>query len=94
MLLQKARHAKRIYSTIMYSKTNCDGYKPEGITYPSGKMQEKLLSEFYQDIQLDPSSIAYLEAHSTGTIVGGMKLKFMLNLWKLNFSAQRIQTDC
>lgn len=70
-LLQKAKDAKRIYSTVLYSKTNCDGYKPEGITYPSGKMQEKLLSEFYQDIQVDPSSISYLEAHSTGTFVGG-----------------------
>lgn len=71
-LLQKAKHAKRIYAKVLYSKTNCDGYKPEGITYPSGKMQEKLLSEFYQDIQMDPSSISYLEAHSTGTVVGGM----------------------
>ncbi|KAJ6625428.1 Fatty acid synthase [Pseudolycoriella hygida] len=70
ILLQKAKHAKRIYSTVVYTKTNCDGYKPEGITYPSGKMQEKLLSEFYQDIQMDPSSVSYVEAHGTGTIVG------------------------
>lgn len=70
-LLQKARDAKRVYGTVVYSKTNCDGYKPEGITYPSGKIQEKLLVEFYQDIQMDPSSISYLEAHSTGTLVGG-----------------------
>lgn len=35
-------------------------------------MQEKLLREFYQDIQMDPASISYLEAHSTGTLVGGM----------------------
>ncbi|KAG4069737.1 hypothetical protein HA402_003178 [Bradysia odoriphaga] len=69
-LLQKAKAAKRIYSTVVYSKTNCDGYKPEGITYPSGKMQEKLLTEFYEDIQMDPSSISYLEAHCTGTVVG------------------------
>ncbi|KAG4070516.1 hypothetical protein HA402_012306, partial [Bradysia odoriphaga] len=70
ILLQKAKVAKRIYSTVLYSKTNCDGYKPEGITYPSGKMQEKLLSEFYEDIQMDPSSVSYVEAHSTGTFVG------------------------
>ena len=70
LFLQKAKDAKRIYSTVVYSKTNCDGYKPEGITYPSGLMQEKLLTEFYEDIRLDPSSVAYVEAHSTGTLVG------------------------
>lgn len=70
LFLQKARDAKRIYSSVLYSKTNCDGYKTEGITYPSGLMQNKLLSEFYEDIGLDPSHLAYVEAHSTGTVVG------------------------
>lgn len=46
------------------------GYKPEGITYPSGAMQQKLLSEFYDEVKIDPSTLAYVEAHSTGTIVG------------------------
>lgn len=70
ILLQKAKDAKRIYATVEYSKTNCDGYKLEGITYPSSHMQEKLLNEFYKDIELDPSTINYVEAHSTGTAVG------------------------
>lgn len=70
IFLQKAKDAKRSYCSVLYSKTNCDGYKTEGITYPSGAMQEKLLSEFYDDIGIDPSSLAYLEAHSTGTKVG------------------------
>lgn len=88
VFLQKAKDAKRIYATVVYSKTNCDGtsyafclhefqfelynfdstifyigYKPEGITYPSGAMQQKLLSEFYDEIQIDPSTLAYVEAH-------------------------------
>jgi len=29
--LQKKESAKRIYATVVKSKTNCDGYKPEGI---------------------------------------------------------------
>lgn len=70
LYLQKAKDAKRIYSTVVYSKTNCDGYKSEGITYPSGKMQQKLLNEFYEDVRIDPASISYVEAHSTGTLVG------------------------
>lgn len=68
--IQKAKESKRVYAQLMYTKTNCDGYKEEGITYPSGKIQMKLLKEFYQEINFDPSVISYMEAHSTGTIVG------------------------
>lgn len=64
------RDAKRAYANVVYSKANCDGYKIEGITYPSGDMQQALLTEFYDDIQLDPTSLSYVEAHSTGTRVG------------------------
>lgn len=70
LFLQKARDAKRSYATVVYSKTNCDGYKAEGITYPSGKMQQQLLNEFYDDVRIDPSTVSYVEAHSTGTLVG------------------------
>lgn len=41
-----------------------------GITYPSGEIQEALLTEFYDDLQMDPTSLTYVEAHSTGTVVG------------------------
>jgi fatty acid synthase len=70
MYLQKAKNAKRCYANLLYSKANCDGYKEEGITYPSGKMQMRLLKEFYEDINIPPSSVDFVEAHSTGTIVG------------------------
>ncbi|XP_070141375.1 fatty acid synthase [Drosophila kikkawai] len=70
LFLQRKRDAKRVYASIVYSKTNCDGYKPEGITYPSGTVQEKLLDEFYKEIDYSPKDIGYLEAHSTGTVVG------------------------
>lgn len=70
VFLQKAKDAKRVYADVIYSKTNCDGFKEEGITYPSGTMQRKLLSEFYQEIAIDPATVGYVEAHSTGTVVG------------------------
>ncbi|XP_034485184.1 fatty acid synthase isoform X2 [Drosophila innubila] len=70
MFLQRKRDAKRVYASVIYSKTNCDGYKPEGITYPSGKVQEKLLHEVYREIDVTPNDLGYLEAHSTGTVVG------------------------
>lgn len=70
MYLQRKRNAKRIYANVVYSKANCDGFKIEGITYPSGGMQQQLLTEFYDDLQLDPTSLTYVEAHATGTVVG------------------------
>lgn len=70
IFLQKMKDAKRVYSSLIYTKTNCDGYKEQGVTYPSGEMQAKLLSEFYDDIKIDPASVSYIEAHSTGTLVG------------------------
>ncbi|XP_055698842.1 fatty acid synthase [Phlebotomus papatasi] len=70
IFLQQAKDAKRIYAKIIYSKINCDGYKEEGITYPSGQMQRKLLTEFYQEVGIDPRKVDFMEAHSTGTLAG------------------------
>lgn len=33
-------------------------------------MQQELLEEFYRDLKIDPSTMHYVEAHSTGTVVG------------------------
>ncbi|XP_067206011.1 fatty acid synthase-like [Linepithema humile] len=68
--LQKANVAKRIYATVVYGKTNCDGYKEQGITFPSSKMQQTLLEEFYKECGISPTSLGYMEAHGTGTYVG------------------------
>ncbi|XP_020298895.1 fatty acid synthase-like, partial [Pseudomyrmex gracilis] len=70
LLLQKAKDARRIYATCVNVKTNCDGFKEEGITYPSFEMQKALLEEFYEECKIAPSEISYMEAHGTGTIVG------------------------
>lgn len=51
----------------MYSKTNNDGFKKEGLTFPSSVTQTRLIREFYDDLRMDPSRIDYVEAHSTGT---------------------------
>ncbi|XP_044764314.1 fatty acid synthase-like [Coccinella septempunctata] len=70
ILLQKAKDSRRIYATMLHAKTNCDGYKEQGITYPSGETQTKLLTEFYNECNVDPRSLSFLEAHGTGTKVG------------------------
>ncbi|XP_062548544.1 fatty acid synthase-like [Armigeres subalbatus] len=70
VFLQKAKDAKRIYSYVVHSSANCDGFKSEGITYPSGLVQQQLLTEFYDKVEISPTEVAYVEAHSTGTFVG------------------------
>uniref|UniRef100_A0AAG5D8B2 Fatty acid synthase n=2 Tax=Anopheles atroparvus TaxID=41427 RepID=A0AAG5D8B2_ANOAO len=70
ILLQKAKDSKRIYAHVVNTKTNCDGYKLEGITFPSNKIQKQLLDELYSEVPYEPKDISYVEAHSTGTVVG------------------------
>ena len=67
MFIQRRKDAKRIYSTIVHSKTNSDGYKTEGITFPSREAQYKLMKECYKEAKIDPEEmINYVEAHITG----------------------------
>lgn len=68
--LQKASVARRCYATILGAKTNTDGHKEQGITFPSGGMQNKLIKEVYAEAGVDLSEVAYVEAHGTGTKVG------------------------
>ncbi|OAD52584.1 Fatty acid synthase [Eufriesea mexicana] len=68
--LQRAKDARRVYATILHSKTNVDGNKVQGITYPSGDMQNKLMREVYTEIGINPADVSYVEAHGTGTKVG------------------------
>lgn len=73
LILSRAKLAKRVYSYIEHVKTNCDGYKPQGITYPSGEKQGLLLKQFYDECGVAPESISYLECHGTGTRVGDIE---------------------
>ncbi|XP_055680186.1 fatty acid synthase-like [Lutzomyia longipalpis] len=68
--LQKAKDANRVYATILNIRTNTDGAKEQGITYPSSKMQKRLIEETFEEINLNPRDVAYVEAHGTGTTVG------------------------
>ncbi|XP_025993195.1 fatty acid synthase [Solenopsis invicta] len=68
--LQKAKHAKRIYATVVHSKTNCDGYKKQGLTFPSSAMQGKVMKDCYESCGLSPNDLFYLECHGTGTKTG------------------------
>ncbi|XP_012270411.1 fatty acid synthase [Orussus abietinus] len=68
--LQKARDAKRVYATVVNSRVNTDGHKVQGITFPSGSMQNRLMRELYAETGVNPADVVYVEAHGTGTKVG------------------------
>lgn len=68
--LQKKSDAKRIYATVIHTKTNTDGYKKEGITVPSGEAQADLMREVLEEANVDPLQVNFVEAHGTGTKIG------------------------
>lgn len=68
--LQKSSAARRVYATVLGAKTNTDGHKEQGITYPAGSMQNQLIREVYAESNVDPLEVSYVEAHGTGTKVG------------------------
>ncbi|GFU02430.1 fatty acid synthase, partial [Nephila pilipes] len=70
LFVQKSDAARRKYATIVNIKTNIDGYKDKGITFPSSEMQKRLLEEVYQECKLSPLKVSYVEAHGTGTVAG------------------------
>lgn len=68
--LTKASAARRVYASVLGAKTNTDGNKEQGITFPAGGMQNKLIREVYEDCGVKPQDVVYVEAHGTGTKVG------------------------
>ncbi|XP_063406377.1 fatty acid synthase-like [Mytilus trossulus] len=70
VFIQKQNVSRRIYCTILHARSNNDGRKEKGITFPSGSAQKQLLQSLYRDIGVDPGSVEYVEAHGTGTQAG------------------------
>ncbi|KAM8991828.1 fatty acid synthase [Ara ararauna] len=70
ILLTKKSMAKRIYATIVNAGSNTDGFKEQGVTFPSGVMQQQLVSSLYRESGIKLEEVEYVEAHGTGTKVG------------------------
>ncbi|KFQ45994.1 Fatty acid synthase [Nestor notabilis] len=70
VLLTKRSMAKRIYATIVNAGSNTDGFKEQGVTFPSGEMQQRLVSSLYRECGIKLEEVEYVEAHGTGTKVG------------------------
>lgn len=81
ILIERKDMAKRIYAKIRNSKSGSDGYKEEGITFPSMSSQCRLARETYEEAGIDPADIGYIEAHVTGTAAGDpVEMEAMYNL--------------
>lgn len=63
------RDGDSIHAVIKGSAMNQDGASA-GLTAPNAAAQEKLLVQAWRDADIDPESIAYIEAHGTGTRLG------------------------
>ncbi len=74
LFLQKKSDAKRIYATVLHSRTNIDGNKNTGMLFPSAEAQKDLMIKTYQEANVDPKSLTYFEAHGTGTKVKALKI--------------------
>ncbi|KAM4525063.1 fatty acid synthase isoform 2-T2 [Odontesthes bonariensis] len=70
VLLVKRSVAKRVYATVLNAGNNTDGYKEQGVTFPSGEMQQRLVRSLYLKANITPEQVEYIEAHGTGTKVG------------------------
>lgn len=72
LFLQKRKDAKRIYADVVHVLGNNDGYKIDGICSPSADMQCKLFNQICNEMNIDPSTVDYIETHATGTVVGDL----------------------
>uniref|UniRef100_T1KZN7 Ketosynthase family 3 (KS3) domain-containing protein n=1 Tax=Tetranychus urticae TaxID=32264 RepID=T1KZN7_TETUR len=73
VILERVCDAQRVHAHLIYASTNCDGYKSQGITYPSWKAQANLIDRCYQQASIDPTEMHFFECHGTGTEVGDME---------------------
>ncbi|KAI1303654.1 Fatty acid synthase [Halotydeus destructor] len=70
VMLERATDAKRVYAKVLNAKSSADGFKEEGITFPSIERQKQLAQETYAEVGINPADIGYVEAHVTGTAAG------------------------
>lgn len=70
VLLESEAVASSGYLRLLGSGVNSDGWKQEGITYPSSQRQVDLYREVLERTGVEASNVRYVEAHGTGTVAG------------------------
>ena len=68
-LSQAEADGDQILAVIKGSAENHGG-RANSLTAPNPKAQAKLLQAAYEDANVDPSTVGYIEAHGTGTALG------------------------
>jgi len=57
IFLQKRSIAKRVYAVVRNIKSNCDGYKDTGITFPRWDTQSDLITATFNEVNIDPLKV-------------------------------------
>lgn len=70
VILQKIHVARRNYATIVNIGTCNDGFKVSGAAVPSQVEIQKLLRRTYDEVNINPCDINYVESHAASTQVG------------------------
>lgn len=74
VVLKRLEHAIRdhdnIYAVIKGSACNNDGQRKTGFFAPSVEGQHEVIEKVYQNSDILPSSIQFIETHGTGTKIG------------------------
>lgn len=63
------KHQQQIYAVVEGIGVNHDGFT-NGIMSPNSYSQKELIISTYQQYQINPADIGYIEAHGTGTKLG------------------------
>lgn len=86
LLSQALADGDPIYAIIRGSAINQDG-RSNGLAAPNLQAQQTLLQQVYQDTGILPSSIQYVEAQGTGSLLGdAIELKALANILVANRS--------
>ena len=63
------RDNNRVYATVLGTAVGQDG-RTTGLSLPSAASQGELLQRAYEEAGVDPTQLAFIEAHGTGTRAG------------------------
>lgn len=69
LFLQRAEDAKRCYGTLVHTKVWNFGDRFSSYDQISSESFKKLLQDVYSEAEVDPASIAYLEADGSASKV-------------------------
>jgi len=84
-----------IYSIIKATAVNNDGNRKIGYTAPSQEGQEDVLRQAANLENISPESIAFIEAHGTGTTLGDpIELCAIMNIWGLKNRTDNSKYPC